>query len=470
MTTAMLVSNPEGYPQKLNESSNVCSAQQGRSNNCEVELDVPSSCSGVNSCPIVFFLHGANGNNNGYASRSGVHSTGYIGVYPQGENGWNTGPKSTNECSWDDFGCTQDPDEGTFIAGIISEIRSLGGNGNVYAIGSSNGGALANRLAVNAGDELPIKGIVSIITQLLDSPPRSGPGHLNYNNPAALSNNNHSGPKVSVLNLMGTADALISYEGGGSGVFGGESVFQLMSALDSMEAWAAHNGCSTNPLTKNVVTDTGYGTGVFYEYPCADDDTIVEHYAINGGGHGDSGQSTIDGIKFTYDIAFAFINRLEHGDDGGGIIPTAPPSDSGKESCFDDPSWSGKFNTAHTCSFVSQNPTQRCNWENVEGVKAGEACKVACGACSSNNPGPVPGEPQPTTPEPTSAPSLRGTSANDTGDKDEPCLDDPEWRGKFNDVHTCSFVSQYPTQRCNWEGKEGVTAGEACKVACGTCY
>jgi len=486
-TTALLDSNPERDPQKLSDSSNVCSGQGRSGDVCEVELDVPSSCSGANACPIVFFLHGGNGNNNGYARSSGVHSAGYIGVYPQGENGWNTGPKSTNVCDWDDFDCTRDPDEGAFIAGIISEIRSRGGNGNVYAIGSSNGGALANRLAVNAGDELPIKGIVSIVTQLLDSPPRSGPGHLNYNNPAALGN--ISGPRVSVLNLMGTADALIRYEGGGSSVFGGDSAFQLMSALDSMEAWAKHNGCSTVPSTTDVTTDTGYGTGIFYEYPCDDNHTIVEHYAINGGGHG-SGGSTIDGTKFTYGIAFDFIERLERGDGGGVIIPTpgvpqpaipeptSAPSlrgtsvdDSGDEdelACLDDPNWSGKVNNAHTCSFVSQNPTQRCHWENTDGVKAREACKVACGTCTTN-PGSTPGGPQPALPEPTLAPSLRGTSADDSGDEDESCLDDPDWIGKFNKAHTCSFVSKNPSRRCKWENKEGIKAREACKVACETC-
>jgi len=85
--TDALVSNAEFSPQILSDLSGVCSDQQGRSETCEVELDVPSSCiegDSSSSCPIVFFLHGAGGGNAGYARDSGVHSAGFIGVYPQG--------------------------------------------------------------------------------------------------------------------------------------------------------------------------------------------------------------------------------------------------------------------------------------------------------------------------------------------------------------------------------------------------
>ena len=78
---AALTSNLEGFPQIM---SNVCSATPGRTEKCEVELDVPASCvASSSSCPVVFFLHGAGGTNNGFAQRSTVHDRGVIGVYPQ---------------------------------------------------------------------------------------------------------------------------------------------------------------------------------------------------------------------------------------------------------------------------------------------------------------------------------------------------------------------------------------------------
>jgi len=397
--TVGLESNSPGSPQVLSDTYNVCMGQ-GRTAICEVELDVPASCvdsfTGESSCPIVFFLHGAGGTNNGFASSSGVHEEEMIGIYPQGENGWNTGPKSTNDCQWDDYSCTTDPDEGDFIKEIIAEVRTLGANGNIYVIGSSNGAALANVLAVNAGDELPIKGFVSLVTQLLESPDRSGPGNLNYCNPDARGG---IGPKVSVLNVLGTNDAVIPYEGGSSFVFEGVDDFQLMPALDSMETWAVHNGCNPTPIVTNVVTDTaagGDGTGVFYEYVGCQDGTVVEHYAINGGGH-NAGISEINNIE-ARDIQFDFIRRVE---DNAGPTPTSTPTISPSPTvssppsfiatpqpsvgCTDDPDWLGQFSPPsgqpHNCFFVSLVPSFRCDWKSSEGIFAYDACKVACGTC-----------------------------------------------------------------------------------------
>jgi len=379
--TSALSSNVEQAPQVLSKTTNVC-LNSGNRPSCEVELDVPESCvvDGKSDCPVVFFLHGSGGTNNWFGRTSGVHQAGYIGIYPQGEGGWNTGPKSTNECSWDVFDCEEDPDESGFIANIISEVRNQGANGNVYVIGNSNGAALAMRLASNAGEELPIKGIVTKVTQLLSSPERSGPGGgLNYNQPSSLT------PKVSVLNVMGTADNLIPYTGGTSSVFGGDLNFQLMDALDSMKTWAGHNGCNTQPeVTEGLSSDQGTGA-TFYEYKDCADGTIVEHYAILGGGH-NAGGATVDNDKIDYVIAFDFIDRCEAGSASGPPSLPPPPSTAAPVSapnpttnaCVDDPTWVGKFNSAHTCSYVAEAPDFRCDWVNVDSVQAKKKCKATC--------------------------------------------------------------------------------------------
>ena len=136
---AALQANLPQQPQSLTDT--ICAGRPRSS--CEVELDVPAACATTDgtdpSCPIVFFLHGSGGTNDGFSRNSGVHDANMIGVYPQGEAGWNTGPKKSNNCHWSDYSCTTDPDEGDFIAHIISEIRSMGGTGNIYAKGNSNG-------------------------------------------------------------------------------------------------------------------------------------------------------------------------------------------------------------------------------------------------------------------------------------------------------------------------------------------
>lgn len=449
-----LESNPQGDAQILSDSSDVCTASSGRTSTCEVELDVPSSCvdpnTSTSTCPVVFFFHGAGGTNNWFAGTSNVHDYDFVGVYPQGENGWNTGPKDTNACAWDDFACSDDPDEGDFVARIIAELRRLGALGNVYLIGNSNGAALSMRLAVNAGDELPIKGVVTKVTQLLASPERSGPGVLNHNQPLA------GNPAVSILNIMGDADGLIPYDGGTSAVFGGDDNFVLMSALESMDDWAAHNGCALDPtITTGVAYSTNAdpdGLATFYEYGGCPNGNIVEHFKLHGGGHSLGSGAAVNGKTIDYDLAFDFILRVEGMGGGGGGGP-----------CEDDSTWRGKFNDDHDCSFVGLHSAGRCSWEDQSGALAKDACKVSCNTCDEpvtpTPPAPVtlaPVTPAPVSPVPT-PPPVSG------------CTDDPDWHGKYNELHDCAFVALATAYRCGWVSSDGISAGEACKYTCGGC-
>uniref|UniRef100_A0A7S3QAT6 Feruloyl esterase n=2 Tax=Chaetoceros debilis TaxID=122233 RepID=A0A7S3QAT6_9STRA len=380
-----LEGNSEGQPQSLTDT--IC-AGRPRSQ-CDVELDVPSACATtgnvfIPSCPIVFFLHGAGGNNDNFKNRSGVHEAGYIGVYPQGEAGWNTGPKNSNNCDWTDYSCTTDPDEGDLVKAIIAEIRSQGGTGNVYVSGTSNGAALAHRLAANGGTELPIKGIIATVTQLLSSPPRSGPGTLNYNQPSSSRGN----PAVSILSIMGTDDDLIPYEGGSSGVFGGDDSFQLMPALTSMSTWATHNGCSGSYTNSEFSSDQGDNTATLYDYSAGcPPGVLVEHYAVNGGKH-NAGGAKIDGARID---PLDFVARVEAGGTPGppNPPPSPPaPSPTPPGSCINDASWRGKFNDLHTCDHVARDPTIRCSWESSDNVSANVACVAACDPNCATSPGP----------------------------------------------------------------------------------
>lgn len=526
-----LISNTEQSPQLLSDTTTICSAQ-GRTPTCQVELDVPASCvtnASSSECPIVFFFHGAGGTSNGFARKSAVHSENVIGVYPQGEDGWNTGPKTSNLCGWDEYACTSDPDEGAFIASIIVELRNLNANGNIYLIGNSNGAALSHRLAANAADDLPIKGIVTKVTQLLASPARSGPGELNYNQPGSV------GPPVSILNLMGVADGLIPYEGGGSSVFGGDDNFQLMSAMESMATWAAHNGCSSSaPVATTGIsfsTNNGpNGEAIFYEYTGCPEGIIVEHYAVAEAGHSLAG-GALDATEIDYELAYQFIHRVEAGDSGGGGGPSSTPSPTSSPvqtsciactddptpwmitaaydcasapnwlintkcnkidywinnsfcesscqaagfgyhatsccdgttpdptpaptpspvqsvDCVDDPDWHGKHNEAHICAYIGEVPITRCGYESTDGTLASVACKEACDACDDDVVGP----------NPTSSPVHNAD-----------CSDDPDWHGKFNEAHTCAYVGEAPTNRCGYENTDGVSALVACKESCGEC-
>ena len=367
--SASLSLNGEGRPQSLTDV--ICPGRPRRE--CEVQLDVPRACSGASSdCPIVLYLHGAGGTIEEFPGTTGVHSAGYIGVYPQGEDGWNTNPKDINDCPWDDFGCTEDPDEGDFIASIISHLRSLGAGGNVYAVGFSNGSALAHRLAANAGPSLPIKGIVGMVANMLASPTRSGPGVLNYNQPG---NSGNTLP-VSVLSVMGTADDLIPYNGGSSEVFqveGGDA-FQFLPSLDAMQIWAQHNSCggANSPETSEQQwsMDGRSGVATRFVYTNCPNGVLVEHYAVQGGGHG-SGDAVIDGVSMTYDIAHNFIDRVEAGGvqeaTAGGDTPdtTATPNADPDPSCEDGngscEAWAAAGECERNPAYMVTNCARSCN-------------------------------------------------------------------------------------------------------------
>jgi len=452
-----LESNEKESPQKLSDTfQSLC---LNRSSDCEVELDVPTSCinaEGKSTCPVVFFLHGSGGTNDWFFRTSGVHDYNMIGVYPNGDcRGWNTGPKDCNQCAWDDFDCTLDPDEGEFIASIIATIRDLGALGNVYVRGNSNGAALALRLAVNAGDELPIKGIVATVTQLLESPERSGPGVLNFNQPLS------SNPKVSVLSISGTADGLIPYEGGTSSVFGGNDNFYFMSCDESNQKWALHNNCDIVPTVSTVSASLGDGTADYYQYLNCDAEVFVEHYKVYGAGH-NAGGTDLDG-KSSDEVAYDFILKVE---DGIKDSPTSSPikchhptpsptSAPIATECRNDDTWHGKFNVIHTCDHVADDPTIRCNWENDKNVKATDACPVACDTCSNDG-----------TTAPIAAPIPIPTLAPNNNIK---CADDDTWHGKFNAEHTCDYVADMPEVRCSWVDDKDVKATDACPVSCKTC-
>jgi len=462
-----LNSNPEENPQDI---SYLCS-DSGNRPTCEIQLDVPAACvnaDGISDCPIVFFLHGSGGTIQWFSRTSKVHEHNVIGVYPQGEGGWNTGPKDTNQCEWTDFDCDIDPDEGLLIKNIIDFLVEDGAVGHVYVTGNSNGAALAHRLAANAGDALPIKGIITKVTQLLETPERSGPGVYNYNQPS------NSSWKVSVLNIMGTQDALIPYNGGSSAVFGDyQNDFVLMPALDSMVAWAEHNQCDTTPITTISISDMADGIAYKYVYPNCAEGIFVEHYAIQGAGHG-AGGASIDGVKIDYDLTYQFIQACESNDSGG---------DGGSTPCEDDADWQGKHSAEHTCAYVSLIPDFRCTWEDSNGILAEDACPVACGTCSTNSPVTTPVSPPtvPPTTAPVSPPTVPPTTAPVSPPTTPPtttftapptvteCLDDTDWHGQYDPYHDCIFISQNPDARCRWVDSDGVSAMDACKLACGTC-
>lgn len=366
MQTFALEFNAFRSPQILDQAG-LCDS---RGPTCEVQLDVPEAClnpDATSDCPIIIFLHDELVTHESFKFTSGVHKQRMIGVYPRSDcTGWNTKPLSCNLCSVENFNCETDPNEPLFFIKIIRELRVLDAKGNIYLSGNTNGGSLAHKLAVNAGPDLPISGIMTTAMQLLQSPIQSGPGPFNYNQPIP------GNPPVSVLSIHGTDDRLIPYFGGFSIYFEDNNAFSLMSNSDSNLAWAAHNGCNLIPTKRSISSTLGSLANV-YEYENCVEGVTVKHYEIVNGGHfavaGKVDDTSLD------DLAYSFVRVNEGG--GGTLMPTISPAPTAPFSCTNDPTWFF-WNRTFDCDFVGESPNTRCVLLGRDGRPAKRACPIYC--------------------------------------------------------------------------------------------
>jgi len=127
----------------------------------------------------------------------------------------------------------------------------------IYANGMSNGGGMSNYLACALSDRIAAIGGVSgayIGTERRCDPTRPVP----------------------VIAFHGTADNVVTYDGGPSEAFD----YPFPSVPDWAADWAERNGCDSTP---DEIPATGDVSGVHY-INC-DDNADVIFYTIDGGGH-----------------------------------------------------------------------------------------------------------------------------------------------------------------------------------------
>jgi polyhydroxybutyrate depolymerase len=154
---------------------------------------------------------------------------GFIVVYPQGlNNSWNAG-SCCGHNSNDDVG---------FIRALLDRLVSGGrvDPKRVFVTGMSNGGALAHRLACELSDR--IAGVASVSGALL----------TDACNPAR---------PISVMEMHGTADSLVPFEGGFTAGLG-----HFPSTISFMTRWATLDGCAITPtVTQSGITQTSTWSG-----------------------------------------------------------------------------------------------------------------------------------------------------------------------------------------------------------------
>ena len=173
--------------------------------------------------PMVFAFHGRGGSNTNWVNTLTDYTTSgsFIGIYPQGFlDCWNLGPEPSNA------------DDVEFVNLIVEELQNYSNLdfNKMYAIGTSNGSGMVNKLAIETNHFLAIAPVVS---QLVVSLPI-----LESTNP------------ISVFQVNGAADETIPINGGPK--FG--HIF--LDAYQSAELWASHFSFLEDPVVNILGDDT----------------------------------------------------------------------------------------------------------------------------------------------------------------------------------------------------------------------
>lgn len=219
--------------------------------------------------PLVIVLHGGGGTAEGFRAETGFDSVadanGFIVVYPQGvSREWNERRGSgmtVRSSSADDVG---------FIGALIDHLSAIYpiDPARVYAMGISNGGFMALRLACDIGERLAGIGVVAAqFTE--DMRAECAPGK-----------------PLRTAFINGTDDPIIPYDGGAVEV-GGQYRGEVLPTEASVAFWLTANACppepsgsehiDPRPLDHTSITLTSYED-------CAPGGA-VRLYRVEGGGH-----------------------------------------------------------------------------------------------------------------------------------------------------------------------------------------
>ncbi len=227
-------------------------------------LYIPSGYSAGTAVPLVFNLHGYTSNafQQQFYSAMDVEAEqhNFLVCYPNGVGeAWNV--------DWN-FGSTAD-DVG-FISALIDELAAsyTVNLSRVYSCGMSNGGFMSYRLACELNDR--IAAIASVTGSMT-------PGYVC-----------EPGQPVPVLEIHGTADAVVPYNG----------LAGLSTNIDQVISfWVDNNNCVPDPDTTEIENTNllDLCTAIRVDYNDCDDSRVLL-IKVEGGGHTWPGTSIIVGV------------------------------------------------------------------------------------------------------------------------------------------------------------------------------
>jgi polyhydroxybutyrate depolymerase len=259
----------------------------------DVELPASHRCGEPIAVMIVF--HGGGGNKEGMRKISCpggdlssarcfdrvALAAGMAVVFPNGTNSrasklinrrglrtWNAGGGTNGYICVSGQACTSGVDDIAYTRALLADLgRRIDVDGRrVFASGFSNGAAMTQRLACEAAETFAAIAPVAGENQFA----------LIGCAPAA---------RVAVLDIHGTLDKCWPYLGGEAGCI--ESG-RFVSVAETLDGWAARNGCDTVPSSTPLPPRPGVHDGtsvVRFAYPRCGAGGDLEHLEVVGNGH-----------------------------------------------------------------------------------------------------------------------------------------------------------------------------------------
>jgi len=233
-------------------------------------VHTPPGYDSARQYPLIVLLHGFGSNAATVESYFGIEPLsaqyGFLYVVPSGtpdidgHQFWN----ATDACC-DMFGA--ETDHSAALLELVHQVQAEYSVDpkRIYFVGHSNGGFMSYRMACDHADT--VAAIVSLAGASWGDPAKCTPSQ-----------------PVSVLQIHGTADNTIFYDGG---EFSGR---QHPAVHTTMELWARYNGCADTATVTASALDLDSGlpdaeTSIT-QYSGCPADGAVELWSIEGGGHG----------------------------------------------------------------------------------------------------------------------------------------------------------------------------------------
>ena len=244
-----------------------------------VTVHVPDSYDANEPAPLLVMLHGYTGSGEGEAEYWKVgpaaDARGFVGVYPDGtvDSGGSRFWNASASCDFERSGV----DDVGYLTGVIAEIEAelAIDPKQIYVFGYSCGGFMAYRLACEQA------GVVAAMVSLAGA---------TYADPADCAPDE----PVSVVEIHGTADEIVLYEGGDLSDWDPSgSPRPYPGAETTAQTWAGYDGCdeASTAVAANVDVDAGLAsaTGVaetsVSEWQGCSSGAAVQLWTVPGGGH-----------------------------------------------------------------------------------------------------------------------------------------------------------------------------------------